>query len=51
MADEIDPDSSPDGDNADQRAPEHGLRAADRSTRSTGHNPLVLPVAVVVVGF
>ena len=30
MADKIDPDSSPDGDNADRRAPEHGLRWGGR---------------------
>ncbi len=53
MAAEIDPNPSPDGDNADPEVPEHGLRRLWQRTPPGLRTvfPLALLVAVVVVGF
>jgi hypothetical protein len=53
VADEIDPNPSPDGDDADPEAPEHGLRRLGRQIPPGLRTaiPLALLVAVVVVGF
>lgn len=53
MVDEIDPDSSPDGDNADPAAPENGFRQVWQKIPAAVRTlvPLVLLVALVVVGF
>ncbi len=53
MADEIGPNPSPDGDNADPEQPEHGLRGTWQRIPPGLRTvlPLALLVAVVVVGF
>lgn len=53
MADEIDPNPSPGGDNAGPEAPEHGLRRFWQQIPPGLRTvlPLALLVAVVVVGF
>ncbi|CDO91003.1 hypothetical protein AWC29_14660 [Mycobacterium triplex] len=53
MADEIDSDSSPHGDNADPKASENGFRQVWRKIPPAVRTlvPLVLLVALVVVGF